>query len=367
MATPDPLDSPEREQTDESLREEREKSDRALAATQEAIEEEADAVVEHARANADAVLVAARDKADEQADPEAPYAVPSAAIAEERVVEDEALRDERAAADESVRREREASARVLARHLPFERDATDQHLLTERARSDDEVATRDDFLGMVCHDLRDLLNGIVVSSHLLADKLETRDDSAPLLAETARIQRYGARMNRLIGDLIDVASIDAGKLAVIAANGDAAALVIEAVDALQAIAAAKAVSLVAEPMEASLPANFDHDRILQVLANLIANSIKFTPAGGSIRVHCEKAGEALLFCVTDSGEGIPANMLEAVFERFWQVGKNDRRGLGLGLHISKCIVEAHRGTIRAESALGKGTRMLFTLPASAHA
>jgi len=72
-----------------------------------------------------------------------------------------------------------------------------------------------------------------------------------------------------------------------------------------------------------------------------------------------------VFCVADTGEGIPADMLEAVFQRFWQVGNNDRRGLGLGLYISKCIVEAHGGTIRAESTLGRGTRMLFTLPSAA--
>ena len=218
---------------------------------------------------------------------------------------------------------------------------------------------------MVCHDLRDLLNGIVVSSQLLAGKLEKRDDSQPLLAETARIQRYGARMNRLIGDLVDVASIDAGKLAVVATRGDAAALVREAVDALQAAAEAKALTLEAESMEPSLPADFDHDRMLQVLANLIANSIKFTPRGGSIRVRCERSGEGFLFCVSDTGEGIPENMLEAVFERFWQVGKNDRRGLGLGLYISRCIVEAHGGSIRAESKAWNGTRVLFALPLSA--
>jgi len=365
MPSQDQQESPEREQTDESLREERANTDHALARTHETIEQVADAVVERARDTADAVLVAARDKADEQADSAAPYAIPSAVVAEERVVEDEALRDERAAADKGVRREREASARVLARHLPMEREATDRHLLTERARSDDALATRDDFLGMVCHDLRDLLNGIVVSSQMLSGKLEKRDDSQPLLAETARIERYGARMNRLIGDLVDVAGIDAGKLAVAAIPGDATALVSEAVDALQAAAAAKAVTLEAERMEHSLPADFDYDRMLQVLANLIANSIKFTPRGGSIRVHCKRAPDGFLFCVSDTGEGIPADMLEAVFERFWQVGKNDRRGLGLGLYISRCIVEAHGGTIRAESSLGRGTRMLFTVPAGA--
>lgn len=367
MSTQDPQESPEREQTDDSLREEREKADVALAAIQGAVEAKADAVVERARESADVVLVAARDKADEQANPAAAYPVPSAAIAEERVVEDETLRDERAEADERVRREREVMAGVLSRHLPLERHATDEHLLTERARSDDALATRDDFLGMVCHDLRDLLNGIVVTTTMLGEKLAKRDDSQKLIDETVRIQRYGARMNRLIGDLVDVTSIDAGKLAVCATQCDAILLVGEAVDALRTAAEAKGLSLVVEQTEPCLPADFDHDRILQVLANLIANSIKFTPKGGSIHVRCESSGGGLSFCVSDTGGGIAENMLEAVFERFWQVGKNDRRGLGLGLYISRRIVEAHGGSIWAESKVGDGTRMFFTLPITAPA
>ncbi len=110
---------------------------------------------------------------------------------------------------------------------------------------------------------------------------------------------------------------------------------------------------------------FDHDRLLQVLANLITNSIKFTPRGGNIRVHFESVGVAIEFLVIDSGIGIPFEVQESVFERFWQVGLNDRRGLGLGLYISRCIIEAHGGSIRADSNPGQGTRMLFTLPASA--
>jgi signal transduction histidine kinase len=206
-------------------------------------------------------------------------------------------------------------------------------LLTERARSDDALATRDDFLGMVSHDLRDLLNGIVVSSQFLSQKLANQGDSEQMLIETARIERYGARMNRLIGDLVDVASIDSGKLAMHAVLGDVSSLVAEAVDALQVSAATKDISLQVQNPERPFAAAFDHDRMLQVLANLIANSIKFTPKGGSIRVHCKSAGESFEFCVDDTGEGIPEAMLEAAFERFWQVGKNDRRGLGLGLYI----------------------------------
>ena len=368
MLTENPLESPERDLTDASLREEREKADHELTATRSAIEKHADAVVEHARENADAVLVAAREKADEKANEEAGGAAPhdvQTATAEDREVEDETLRGERALADRTVRRDREKSARMLSRLLPLERDATDQYLLTERVRSDDALANRDDFLNMVSHDLRDLLNGIVMSSQLLAEKLEKHSDRERLLLETTRIERYGARMNRLIGDLVDVACIDAGKLAMQAVQGDVAALVVEAVDALQAAASAKGVSLAVQTLQEPCLAEFDHDRMLQVVANLVANSIKFTPKGGSIRVHFEREEELFEFFVTDTGEGIPVAMLEAVFERFWQVGKNDRRGLGLGLYITRCIIEAHGGSIRAESSPGKGTRMLFTLPFSA--
>jgi signal transduction histidine kinase len=319
--------------------------------------------VEHARENADAVLVAAREKADNTAEatglPET-----QTSIVEERELEDAILSDERAAADLTVLHEREARVRVLTRLLPLERDATDQYLHTERARADNALATRDDFLSMVAHDLRDLLNGIVVSSQFLSQKLENHSDRDRLLLETTRIERYGTRMNRLIGDLVDVASIDAGKLAMQSVEGDVASLLIDAVEALQSMASARGVSLALRGSAEPCLVEFDHDRMLQVLANLIANSIKFTPKGGSIRVHSEQVEELLEFCVEDTGVGIPSEMLEAVFDRFWQVGKNDRRGLGLGLYISRCIVEAHGGNIRAESSLGQGTRMYFTLPIS---
>jgi signal transduction histidine kinase len=364
MPSASPEESPERELTNVSLREEREESDREMTANRVATEKHADAVVEHARENADAVLVAARERADRAADSAVPLHVQTA-IAEDRKAEDATLSDERAAADKTLRDERDARARMFTRLLPQERDATDQYLLTERARPDDALATRDDFLGMVAHDLRDLLNGIVVSSQFLAQKLEKHSDHEKLLLETKRIERYGARMNRLIGDLVDVASIDAGKLAIKAVQGNVASLVVEAVEALKTAASARGVSLAVREAQESLLADFDHDRLLQVLANLITNSIKFTPQGGSVRVHCERIGESFQFCVDDTGVGVPSAMLEAIFERFWQVGKNDRRGLGLGLYISRCIVEAHGGSIWAESSPGQGARMHFTLPASA--
>ena len=355
--------SVEREQTDESLRMEREKTDHALAERQ-AAEENSDLVVQHARESADAVLTEARAKADERLEG-SPHAERCATLAEERGLEDEALQDERASADESLRREREENARVLSRLLPLEREKTDRFLLTERARSDVALSNRDNFLGLVSHDLRNLLGGIVMSAELLAARAPDNEEGTQTVETAARIQRYAARMNRLIGDLIDVASIDAGKLAITPVPGDAATLIAEAVETFQAAASAKGIALQTEIVEGPLLAEFDHDRMLQVLANVIANAIKFTSQGGRIRVRGECAGDELRFSISDTGSGIPGNMLEAIFERFWQIGKDDRRGVGLGLYISRCIVEAHGGKIWAESTLGEGSRLCFTLPVQA--
>ena len=348
---------PEREQTDESLRTERENADRAVAARQAVAEATADEVVQRARENADAVMNAARDKADDVLTAPRPSAV--VALSEQRDAEDEALRDERASADDALAKEREENARALAKLLPLERDKTDRYLLTERVRSDDDVSNRDDFLGIVSHDLRSLLGGIVLTAGQLAQATPANNDGAK------RIQRYAARMNRLISDLIDVASIDAGKLSISKVTEDAAALVDEAIELFRGPASAKNVTLDAEITVRPFLAELDHDRLIQVLANLLTNSIKFTPSGGHIKLRLKQEGDDLCVTVADNGAGIPDNMLEAVFQRFWQVGKNDRRGLGLGLYITRCIVDAHGGKIWAESKLGEGSTFHFTLPLTA--
>ena len=359
--------SPEREHTDESLRIEREKTDTALSEL-EAVEDEADLLVKHARDSADAAVDASRDKADRRAAPNAPGAVKVPAresVVAARAVEDKALHDERAVADESLRKEREENARALSRLLPLERDETDRGLLNERACSDDAVANRDDFLGMASHDLRNLLGGIVMSAGLVTKLADDTDAGNKTLAEMKRIQRYAARMNRLIGDLLDVASIDAGKLSVVPVRGDLGALISEAVEMFRGNAAAKGISLEMDLTEPPLMAAFDHDRMLQVLANLIANALKFTAPGGSIVIRGARAANTLACAITDTGSGIPAEMLEMIFDRFCQVGENDRRGVGLGLYISRRIVEAHDGKIWAESTLGEGSTFRFTLPVSA--
>lgn len=356
---------PERENTDENLRTERSRADEALTESHAIIEKDADQVIRRARDKADAVLLTARDKADAQL-AENPVASPeSGTIARERAVEDMALQQERASADDVLQYERAETARILTRLLPLERAQTDKTLLVERARSDAALSNRDNFLGLASHDLRDLLAGIALSASVIEKRAAYEDQGAPIVLEIKRIERHVAKMHRLIEDFLDIASIDAGKLTVTPVAGDLTVVLTEALEMFQPIASVKGVSLQLEAVRSVLLADFDHDRLLQVLANLISNSIKFTPHGGEIRVSAQRVGDELLVDVQDTGSGIPEEMLDAVFERFCQVGKADRRGLGLGLYISRCIVEAHGGRITATSTLGEGSRFCVTLPASA--
>jgi signal transduction histidine kinase len=143
---------------------------------------------------------------------------------------------------------------------------------------------------------------------------------------------------------------------------DAKELVRESLEAFQPAAAAKRISLEAEALDGGLRATFDHERMLQVLANLLSNALKFTGEGGTVVVRVASAGSELRVAVQDTGVGIAPDQLEPIFERFWQVTRADRRGLGLGLFISRSIVEAHGGRIWAESAVGAGSTFAFTLP-----
>jgi signal transduction histidine kinase len=355
MPPEDKPPQPEREQTDESLRLEREKADDALSEKLAAIEETADAVISKARERADEVLAAARAETDRQRRRSGDRS--SDRIRKERAVEDATLEGERAEADETVRAEREAHVALLS----IERGETDKDLVTERARSDKSVGTRDDFLGIVSHDLRNMLGTMTGFAGMIIKAVTQENHAAQVLQHAQRIQRAGARMDRLIGDLVDVASIEAGMLAVTREVADPAHVVTEAVEIFQAQAAARGVTLEAEIVRTPSHAPFDPARILQVVTNLVSNAIKFTPAGRVV-AKVERIDDDLRFSVRDTGEGIPEDKLEAVFERFRQVATNDRRGVGLGLYISKCIVQGHGGRIWVESKMGHGSTFFFTIP-----
>ncbi len=277
----------ERRQTDESLRKERKRTDHALAAKRKITQDLADGIVERAREQADEVLDAAREKADEKLNWEgqrggASSTVVLEAVAQDRIEEDVALKKERSSADENLRWERAERARILATLVPLERKNTDRYLLTERQLSDDAVVDRDDFMGLISHELRNLLFGIEIQAKLLAEQATDSEEGRKTLANVERIERCIAGMNRLIGDLLDVASIDAGKLTVHPKPGDVAEMLSEAIALFAHAAKVKGITLKIVTDGQVLHGVFDWERMLQVVANLISNAVRLTPEGGAI-------------------------------------------------------------------------------------
>ncbi len=347
-----------RARTNRSLRAERADSDK-VQVDAKAAETVADGVVAKARSEADEVLVAAREKADQSAPAEASD---QTQVVRDRAKADSVVEVQRSVADDRLRHRRESEREALLHLLPLERQHTDRDLLSERLRSDEAVESRDDFLAIVTNDLRNLLRGVAFSAMSLSSgKVETEEGQA-IVATGLRIQHYVARMNRLIGDLMDVMAIDAGKMSCTITPGDPKLLIAETLATFLESATHKGLKLESEVKGTLLFAAFDHDRISQVFAHLVANAIKFTPQGGRVWVGGEREGPWIHFSVSDTGAGIPEKTLESVFLRFWQSAGNDPRGSGLGLFICKSIVEAHGGRIWAESKVGKGSAFHFTIP-----
>ncbi|MBK6696763.1 MAG: HAMP domain-containing histidine kinase [Myxococcales bacterium] len=366
MDLPDAKPRNERDETDASLQAEREKADTELAKARSDVDADADRVVEVARERAEATLSEARDRDDRNMAVAGVAGGVALGVERERRAEDKTVALEQDVADERLRAERGERQRALSALLLLEREATDDGLLVERARADETVATRDEFLAMVSHDLRNMLGTIAMSAATIATRCRARPDGgvdAEGARHAERIQRSTARMNRLVGDLLDVVSLESGALRVVPEPHEAADLVKEAMAAFLPSFAAKGLTLTLEPPATSIVLAFDHDRLLQVLANLLSNSFKFTEPGGKVTLSLARVGADARFSVTDTGPGIPAARRTTIFERFQQVTK-DGRGLGLGLYISKCIVEAHGGTLWAESHEPRGAALRFTIPAS---
>jgi signal transduction histidine kinase len=219
------------------------------------------------------------------------------------------------------------------------------------------IRSRDVMMGVVSHDLRSPLSTI----QLIADLLET--DVPQLTRPVSIIKRSVDVMTRLISDLRDLGSIDAGRLSIVFRSEAAGPLVREAVEGMQDAAARKSVRLEARSHERELILVCDRIRIIQVLTNLLSNAIKFTPPGGAIAISvAEVEPESAQFSVEDTGIGVPGGDLVHVFDRYWQASATAHLGTGLGLAIAKGIVETHGGTMSVESRVGHGTTFSFTLP-----
>ena len=221
------------------------------------------------------------------------------------------------------------------------------------------TVARDEILGVVSHDLRNPLAAISLCAKAMnteATEANTRE-LADTMIESADM------MNRLIQDLLDVATIDSGHLRVDPSPQHVEPLVESVLEMTRSAALERHVNIRAA-LPLSLPAvQVDPTRFVQVLANLTSNAVKFTEAGGDVTISAERIDNALQIAVKDTGVGIPPNHLHRIFDRHWHSRRTSRTaGTGLGLAIARGIVEAHGGRIRVDSTEGVGSTFSFTVP-----
>ena len=233
------------------------------------------------------------------------------------------------------------------------RDITER-LEVERAK--------DEFTSVVSHELRTPLTSIRGSLGLLQSGVVGTLPEEGRRMVTIAVENTD-RLVRLINDILDIERINSGDIDMRQQSCDAAELIQRAVEGIGQAATDAHVRLIEDAQPAALLA--DRDRVLQTLTNLISNAVKFSPPGTAVRASCMRRDDEVLFEVRDEGRGIPADKLDAIFERFEQVDGSDSRekgGTGLGLAICRTIVERHGGRIWADSELGAGSTFSFVLP-----
>ena len=224
------------------------------------------------------------------------------------------------------------------------------------------IRARDDMIGIVSHDLRNPVNAVKMLTGVMLDRDRDEPLSAEMVEYATIIRQAAEQMDALIRDLLDVTRIEAGRLTVADRPEDTEELLSDALRTLAPVAQEKSIMLrLTAPDDLPLVIA-DRERIGQALSNLVGNAVKFSPPGSEILVRVLVLDDEIVFSVTDRGIGMTPEQLSHAFDRFWQSGRTDRQGAGLGLAITKGIIDAHRGRIWAESSLETGSTFYFTLP-----
>ena len=237
--------------------------------------------------------------------------------------------------------------------------ALDNARLYETAQQ--ATIARDHALGVVSHDLRNPISAIGMCARALLTALDDTDDEKRGLVTT--IVDSTELTQRMIRDLLDVASIEVGRLAVERREVDAGTVLERASALFTRDAAERGVTLHRDAPAEPLRVTGDEERLVQVLANLLGNALRFTSRGGQVTLGARRTGSDVEIHVRDNGAGIPASELGRIFDRYWTVRRNaPKGGTGLGLAIARGIVEAHGGRLWAESAPGEGSIFRFTVP-----
>lgn len=216
-----------------------------------------------------------------------------------------------------------------------------ESLHAAREREGEAKRAREHVLAIVAHDLRNPLASIKLAC-TTAERAAVNASPEGLRRSLAIIQRAAARMDRLIGDLIDSTRIEQGKLVTNLRDQPVAPLILETAETFAPMTRDKGVALEAPAPPPGLAVRADHDRLLQVLGNLVGNALRFTPEGGSIVIRTLARERDVYFEIADTGPGIDPAQRQHIFERY---GKSDGGGTGLGLFIARSIVRAHGGQL----------------------
>jgi PAS domain S-box-containing protein len=250
----------------------------------------------------------------------------------------------------------EKEARTLA-------EAAQHDLAAQNERLRELDRLKDEFIALVSHELRTPLTSIRGYTELLLDE-EAGELSADQRQFLGVVERNAHRLLHLVGDLLFLAQVEAGKLVLELGALDVGSIASESVEAARPQAETKGITITLATSPVPLVGG-DRARIGQLVDNLVSNAIKFTPEGGRVDVRVRAGEGKAVLEVRDSGMGIPSDEQHLLFQRFFRTSTATEQaiqGTGLGLAISKAIVEAHRGTISVASEEGEGTTFSVTLP-----
>lgn len=383
-----------RKKTDRSLFAERDRTDRSLTRTRDEVETSTDVNLQKSRDEATQEQSLSRQATDTEdrrelkgpdssPAPEGDQPGGNASLVQERERADQVTERERARTDAAINRERELKQDLVRKLVGQERAQTDLNLEGERQQTDDEVTrvtgllsdeviahskakialtTRDEFLAIVSHDLRNPIGAIFSCTEMLLEDATYSEMDSETKHWIEFIKRNAETALHLISDILDIERIAEGKLALRFGQHNVSRMIRESMENFIHVASAKNILLRSKSTCEIGDATCDRDRIMQVLGNLIGNAIKFTPEGGSVVLDARLENDVVLVSVCDTGPGIPDEKKAKIFERFAQIGSKDRRGLGLGLYISKMLIDAHQGKIWVDSEVGKGSTFWIEIP-----
>ena len=344
------------DETDTKLHVERERSNDELLERSTALGEDADGVIRKARERAAAVLELARHREDALSSTSGV----SPELARERSYADEALELEHRLADAALGDERSRRLRALIQLLATERDATDQALSSERRAYLETLSARDDVLAGMQHDTRGVLSILMLNASLIT----TRSSDPEIIAMANGMLRATAQMDSLLADLLDVTTMESGKLVVRTEQADLVSVVRNAFELNTLAARTHSIDLRLDAPRTPVVVPLDERRMMRVLMNLLANAIKFVPDNGHVTISVKRLGREVEVAVADTGPGVPPGDLESIFDRFQRTDLANRKpGYGLGLYIARGIVAAHGGRIWAVNNPSGGATFAFRLPA----